>query len=305
MADRLLKFMIHDAPVRGELMHLREAWQQMIALREYPAPVVRLLGEMTAAALLLSSSIRFNGALILQIHGDGPVRLLVVECQSDLTVRATAKLSETVGFDDDASLASLVNRGGQGRCAITLDPTDRLPGRQPYQGVVPLAGDSIATVLEDYMRRSEQIETRLWLAADAHAAAGVLLQKLPQHGGLAQPASNDDDAWDRAVALAATVTRPELLASDPATLGRRLFCSERLDHYAPLTPRFKCACSRARIGRMLVAMGRAEIESIVVEHGRVGVTCEFCNARQEFDAIDVGQLFATGSATGAESSAAH
>jgi molecular chaperone Hsp33 len=196
MADRLLKFMINDAPVRGELVHLREAWQQMIALRAYPAPVVRLLGEMTAAALLLSSNIKFNGALILQIHGDGPVRLLVVECQSDLTVRATAKLSENVGFDDDASLASLVNRGGHGRCVITLDPTDRLPGRQPYQGVVPLAGDSIAAVLEDYMRRSEQIETRLWLAADPHAAAGVLLQKLPQHGGLAQPTSNDDDAWD-------------------------------------------------------------------------------------------------------------
>ena len=174
MADTLLKFLFRGAPVRGEIVRLQASWRQMVANHRYPAPVTRLLGEMTAAAALLAANIKFDGALLLQIQGNGPVRLLVVEVQPGMRLRATAKLRETTVIGADATLQQLTNPDGDARCAITLDPTGRRPGQQPYQGVVPLAGESIAQVLESYLRQSEQVESRLWLAADENAAAAVI-----------------------------------------------------------------------------------------------------------------------------------
>jgi molecular chaperone Hsp33 len=305
VTDTLHKFTFHNAPVRGEVVRLDKAWQAMTAHHGYPAPVMRLLGEMTAAAALLATNIKFNGTLILQIHGDGPVNLLVVECQPDLRLRATAKLRDGASIDANAGMRDLVNAGGAGRCVITLDPTDRLPGQQPYQGIVGLEGESIAQALETYMRRSEQLESRLWLAADARCCAGVLLQKLPGDGGRAALGDQDEDAWDRTTTLAATLKPAELLTLAAETVTRRLFWQERLDYYRPLTPRFECRCSRERIGRMLLSLGQEEVDSIVAEQGRVEVTCDFCNARQAFDAVDVAQLFRTGSSSEAPATAPH
>lgn len=308
MADRLLKFLFRGAPVRGEIVRLDEAWQRMTRFHDYPPAVTTLLGQMTAAAALLAANIKFNGALTLQIQGDGPVRLLVVECQPDFRLRATAKLREGAAIAADATLADLVNAHGSGRCLITLDPRDRLPGQQPYQGVVPLAGDSIAAALESYMQRSEQLETRLWLAANGSSATGVLLQKLPREGGtagLTAMGTEDDDAWPRACVLAGTLTTDEMLAASAETLAQRLFWDEKLDHMAPAVPQFACSCSRERIGRMLLSMGRTEVDDIIAEQGQVEVTCDFCNARQTFDAVDVGQLFATGQTQGADTDRPH
>ena len=305
MADKLLKFTFHNAPVRGEVVRLERAWQAMTEHHEYPPPVMRLLGEMTAAAALLATNIKFAGSLIMQIHGDGPVNLLVVECQPDLRLRATAKLRQDAAIGADAGMRELVNVSGQGRCAITLDPADRLPGQQPYQGIVSLQGDSIAQAIEMYMRQSEQLESRLWLAADARGCAGVLLQKLPDAGGLSELSVADSDAWERTSALAATLTAEELLSLEADTVTRRLFWQERLDHYRPLVPRFECRCSRDRIGKMLLSLGRDEVGSIIEERGTVEVTCDFCNARQTFDAIDVAQLFHTGSARDVPARAQH
>jgi molecular chaperone Hsp33 len=293
MSDRLLKFLFHDAPVRGEVVQLGRAWQQVIEHHDYPAPVLALLGEMTAAATLLAANIKFNGALTLQVHGDGPVKLLVVECQPDFRLRATAKLRQGMQIAPGAGLRALVNVHGQGRCAITLDPLERLPGQQPYQGIVPLTGDSIAHALESYMRQSEQLDTRLWLAADDKVASGVLLQKLPAEGGRAAQ-SHDTDAWDRTTTLASTLTLPELLANGPEALVRKLFWQERLEHGSAFQPSFQCSCSRERIGRMLLSLGREEVDDIVRDQGHVEVTCDFCNKAQLFDAVDVAQLFVTG-----------
>jgi len=302
VADTLLRFLFHDAPVRGEVVRLQASWRQMVANHRYPAPVARLLGEMTAAAALLAANIKFDGALILQIQGNGPVRLLVVEVQPGMRLRATAKLRETAVIGEDATLQQLTNPNGEARCAITLDPTGRRPGQQPYQGVVPLAGETIAEVLENYLRQSEQTESRLWLAADESAAAGVLLQKLPQEGGAAKP---DVDAWQRAGALTATLTRAELLTLEAEALARRLYWEERLQHFPPAAPRFECNCSRERSGRMLLALGREEAESILAERGDVEITCDFCNARYAFDAVDVGHLFASGATREADASTRH
>ncbi len=303
MADTLLKFLFRDAPVRGEIVRLEASWQQMVANHGYPAPVTRLLGQMTAAAALLAANIKFDGALILQVQGNGPVRLLVVEVQPGMRLRATAKLRETAAIGAEATLQQLANPDGDARCAITLDPTGRRPGQQPYQGVVPLSGETIAEVLENYLRQSEQVESRLWLAASERAAAGVLLQKLPQEGGMA--ARQDADAWQRVGALTATLTRDELLSLEPGALARRLYWEEQLEHFAPVEPRFECNCSRGRSGRMLLALGRDEVDSILAERGDVEITCDFCNARYRFDRVDVGQLFASGATGAADPSTRH
>jgi len=141
MKDTLQKFMVDNAPVRGELVELSATWQQVLARRDYPVAVKRLLGEMLSAAALLSATLKFNGVIVMQVHGDGPVKLLVVECDSELRLRATAKVIEGEVVPDDATLTQLVNLNGQGHFAITLDPQDKMPGQQAYQGIVPLDGD--------------------------------------------------------------------------------------------------------------------------------------------------------------------
>lgn len=302
MSDRLLKFMFRGAPVRGELVRVADAWREMTAHHQYPAPVKRLLGEMVAAAALLASNIKFNGALVMQVHGDGPVKLLVVECQPDLSMRATAKFSEEA-VASGATMRELINRTGRGRFAITLDPRDPAPGQQPYQGIVPLDGDTMADVLENYMRQSEQLETRLVLAADEDVSAGLLLQRLPDTGGTA--GDIDEDAWDRVTTLGATLSAEELLRLSPENLARRLYSQEVLDHQATLAPRFACRCSRERIGRMLVSLGREEVDSIIAELATVTVTCDFCGRQYAFDVVDAAQLFASGETIEADSTRQH
>ncbi len=193
---------------------------------------------MLSAAALLSANLKFNGALVMQIHGDGPVSLLVVECDADLKVRATAKLAEGAVVADDATLTELVNRNGNGRFAITLDPKDKLPGQQAYQGIVPLDGASVAVVIENYMMRSEQLDTRMWLAADDQVSRGLLLQKLPGVGGVHAPSEDTLEAWDRTVMLASTLRPDELLSTDIQTVMRRLFWEETIRVFDPLHPVF-------------------------------------------------------------------
>jgi len=321
--DTLQKFLFDAAPVRGELVRMEATWQEVLRRHAYPTPVRRMLGEMMAAAALLSANLKFNGALVMQLHGDGPVRMLVVECLSDLSMRATAKIAEDAVIADDATLKQLVNVNGRGRFAITLDPKDKLPGQQPYQGIVPLADHygplgSVSAVLEHYMQASEQLDTRLWLAADDNVAAGMLLQKLPSYGGtmevgetgapLAGGKPQDLDTWERANQLAHTLKTEELLGDAPEVLLQKLFWEDVQDAglrvFEPLTPHFHCSCSRPKVAGMLQSLGKEEIDSIIAERGHVEIHCDFCGHRYEFDPVDCAQLFtshvATGAGTGAQ-----
>ena len=294
MSDTLQRFMFDSSPVRGELVEIADAWQQIQARRSYPAPVATVLGEMMAAAALLSANLKFNGAIIMQIHGDGPVQLLVVECDSSLRMRATAKLAADAAIADDARLHDLVNLHGHGRFAITLDPADKLPGQQAYQGIVPLEGDTVAEALQHYMKASEQLDTRLWLAADAEHAAGMLIQRLPYHGGSDSAALSEQAAsetWDRTSALAATLKRDELLATDIDTLIHRLFWEETLVAFEPAPVRWHCPCTRERVANMLRSLGEAEVKDILAERGQVDVSCDFCGKPYAFDAVDCAALF--------------
>ncbi len=295
--DTLQKFMFDNGAVRGELVDVSDTWKQVLARQQHPAPVNALLGEMLAAAALLSANLKFNGAIIMQIHGDGPVRLLVVECDSSLRLRATAKLSAEVTIDADASLKEMLNRNGHGRFVITLDPQDKLPGQQPYQGIVPLDGDSIAEVIENYMLRSEQLDTRLWLAANDSVSHGLLLQKLPREGGVDTPGSSDVEIWNRTVMLASTLGREELLATEIKTLMHRLFWEETIRLFEAQHPNFHCSCSREKVGNMLKMLGKPEVDSALAELGKLGINCDFCGQHYEFDRVDCAQLFATETAS--------
>lgn len=292
MSDTLQKFMFEHSLVRGELVELSDAWQHVQTRRSYPAAVNAVLGEMMAAAALLSANLKFNGTIILQIHGDGPVKLLVVECDAALRLRATAKLADDAHIPAETGLRELVNQHGHGRFAITLDPADKLPGQQPYQGIVALDGDSVATVIENYMMRSEQLDTRLWLAADGKVARGLLLQKLPQDGGTAT-GNEDLDAWDRTVMLASTVSDDELLSTDIMTLMQRLFWEETVRVFEPRHPAFHCSCSREKVGNMLKMLGQEEVDDALADLGKLEIDCDFCGQHYSFDKVDCMQLFAT------------
>jgi molecular chaperone Hsp33 len=312
--SELHRFIFDGLPVRGMLVRLTEGWQEVLHRREqaddaFPAPVRKLLGEMAAAATLMQANIKFNGSLILQVFGDGPVKLAVAQVQPDLAFRATAKV---IGdLPPGARLEAMLNVGGKGRCSITLDPKDRHPGQQPYQGIVPLHGDAreplqrLSEVLEHYMLQSEQLDTKLILAADDSVAAGLLIQRLPVQGagnigGPASSQSNEDqigvnESYNRIAHLAATLTHEELLALDVDTILRRLFWEEPLRRFAPQAgadgPRFACTCSREHVGHMLQSLGRDEVDSIVVEQGRAEIGCDFCGLKYHFDSVDVGGLF--------------
>lgn len=302
MTDRLQRFLLRGAPVRGEIVSLDASWLEVVNRHELPASVRDRLGELSAAALLLAASLKFEGSLVLQIHGDGPVALFVVECDAQGSFRATVKLRDEAGPPaDDASLRELVDARGQGRFVVTLDPRTRTPGRQPYQGVVPFEGASVATVLERYMERSEQVPTRLWLAADGRRAVGLLLQRLPLQGGRMQGAlpqaeasGDDEDGWNRMQQLADTITRGELLRLAPEHVIRRLFWQEPLHAFDERGCRFACSCSREKVATMLKMLGEEEIDAIVAEQGSVAVRCEFCNLAYEFDRVDCAELFVEG-----------
>jgi molecular chaperone Hsp33 len=307
--SELHKFIFDGLPVRGMLVRLTDAWQEILKRREaaggYPAEVMQLLGEMTAAGALMQGNIKFNGALVLQIFGDGPVKLAVAEVQPDLSLRATATVTGEVQPGD--SLSQLVNVKNQGRCAITLDPKDKLPGQQPYQGVVPLFGDhrekieNLSEVLEHYMLQSEQLDTRLILAADGQVAAGLLIQRLPVKGegnleGQIDRDANEDEIgrnedYKRIALLAGTLKREELLGLDVDTILRRLFWEEQVTRFEPVAPTFACSCSQERVSGMLRGLGTDEVESIIAERGRIDVGCEFCGAQYGFDPVDAAQIF--------------
>ncbi len=291
MQDTLQKFMFEHAGVRGELVEISNAWQQIQARHEYPAAVKTILGELTAASALLCANLKFNGTMIMQIYGDGPVKLLVVECDAELRIRATAKLSPNAVITDNASLTELVHANGQGRFVITLDPNDKLPGQQAYQGIVPIDGDSIADIIENYMMRSEQLDTKLWLAADDKIARGMLLQKLPKHGGIEAKVEDETEAWNRAISLGGTLKQDELLTTDIETLLHRLFWEETIRVFDPQHPQFHCNCTREKVGNMLRMLGEPEINTAIAELGRLDINCDFCGKHYGFDQVDCAQLF--------------
>ena len=290
MSDQLNKYLFADQSTRVQHVKLDQTWQAGLQHQAYPECIQNLLGELLAAATLLAGNLKFDGSFILQIQGDGPIALLVVECNSEMQVRATISLREGQEIPADGNLQSLLNASGNGRCVVILMPDQKNGDFAPYQGIDPLEGDTVAEILEAYMRNSEQLDTRLWLSADANRCAGLLLQRLPGQGGN-QQLSDTLETWERGLSLASTITHDDLLELEAEQLIHRLFWQENLTSYEPQDVNWHCPCSRERVADMLKMLGSAEIEDILTTQDLVHVACNFCGKPYEFDAIDCAALF--------------
>ena len=303
MTDTFKKYLLADNSTRIQAVRLESAWQTGLAHQQYPECIRSLLGELTAASILLATNIKFQGSVVLQLQGDGPVSLIVVECTSDLTFRATVSLRDPELIPSEGNLQSLLNANGSGRFTVLLDP-GRDNDMAPYQGIVPMEGESVSAVLEAYMRNSEQLDTRLWLAADGDRVAGMLLQRLPDAGGLRPSAAGQNDpagaestpesraeSWNRLTHLASTLSGAELLQTETDTIIRRLFWEETLLEVESRQVKWHCPCSRTRVGNMLRMLGREEVDSILQERESISVSCNFCGKPYEFDAVDCAGLF--------------
>ena len=283
--DSLYRFVVEGCSVRGQLVYLDESWRELAARHDYPPAVRRLLGEAVSAAALLSATIKFDGSLSIQASGDGGLRLLIAEATAQGTVRGLARWR---GVPEDALLPELL---GNGRLAITIDPGG---GRERYQGIVELAGDSLSQSLRGYFSHSEQLPTRLWLAVEKERTAGLLLQRVPDEGS--SPSWSDEadpssDAWRQSVRYADALDSAELLGLGIPDLLARINGDRAVRLYRGEDWRFLCSCSRQKVADVLRALGHAELQSLLEERRRVSVDCEFCNAVFNFDAIDVAQLF--------------
>jgi len=305
------KFLFDGLPLKGAIVRLTDSWQEVLRRRAantqtgpWPQPVAELLGQMLAAGCLMQSGIKFNGALVLQMQSAGPVQLAVAEVQNDFALRATATVQAEVDLPAGASLGQMLP---QGQCAVTLDPRDRRPGQQPYQGVVALKNaqgedlPTLAQALASYMLYSEQLDTYFVLAANAHTAAGIMLQRLPIKGegnleGRSALSQEDmQEACARIASHTMSLKAEELLSLDVDTILHRLYWEEKLLRFHPTesdsAPHFACTCSRARVATMLQNLGAGEAQDILAEQGQIEIGCDFCGAQYRFDAVDVGALF--------------
>jgi molecular chaperone Hsp33 len=293
-SDNLQRFIFDNAPVRGEWVHLTESWQQVLIRRDYPPAIQRLLGEMMAAAALLAATVKIKGRLVLQSKSSGPVNLMMVECTSDNTLRAFAQWEGHI--HDDARMSELT---GEGTLAITIDVEG---SKQPYQGVVSLEANSISGVLETYFNQSEQLDTRIWLAADINSVAGLFLQQLPSADDNKE---QDEEHWSRLSQLAGTITPNELLSLGAGTLLHRLFHQEECRLLSLTELSFACSCSRGRVADTITLLGEHDANDLVAEQGHVEVACEFCNEHYHFDKVDVATIFSENPTPNSDSTIVH
>jgi molecular chaperone Hsp33 len=279
--DSLHRFLFEQYPIRGHLVHLDASWRALLEHRDYPEAVRAVLGEATAASVLLAATIKFDGVLSLQLAGQGPLNLLLAQCTSGLGVRALARYKEGIAGGNFAALA------GSGNLTVTLETDDHA---QRYQGIVPIQGDRLADCLGVYFDTSEQLPTRLWLSANNRGASGMILQRLPGESERID-SIQVDDAWRRVQLIGDTLQADELHTLSDREILRRLFNEDDLRLFEPTPVYFRCRCSRQRVAAMLQSLGEAESRSVLAERGSVEVRCDFCNRAYSFDAVDVEQLF--------------
>lgn len=284
MSDFVQRFHFSESPVRGMLVQLGDSVEAVLERHSYPERVANLLAEALAASVLLASTLKFEGSLILQARGNGPLETLMVECNHRHELRGIAQISES--WTEASAELSLPELFGEGQLSITIDPDNG----QRYQGIVPLNSNTLAACLEHYFEQSEQLPTKLWLAADDGNAAGLLLQVLPGHDK-----AEDADIWPRLCQLSNTVKTEELLELPATELLYRLYHEETVELHEADEVVFHCSCSRERTEQVLLSLGEAELRGIIAEQGAIDISCQFCNQEYRFDPIDVEQMLRGGS----------
>jgi len=291
--DRVRRFVLEKHPIRGHVVRLARSWLALREHQDYPPAIQQLLGEAVGAVVLLAATLKFDGTLTLQLQGKGLVSLLVAQCTHDFKVRAMARHEP---ITDDAAFRALA---GEGQIIVTVEAADRASS---YQGVVPITGDSLAESLEAYFVQSEQLPSRVVLAATAATVCGMLVQRMPGEGGKApvDPAALES-AWMKADHAMAALSPTEMLEDDVEQRLVRMFGADEVRVFGGHDVIFECRCSRARVANVLRSLGVEEVRSVIAEQGAVTVTCEFCQKPYKFDAIDTEQLFTDGSPQGSSS----
>ncbi len=284
LLDQQIRFLLPTAGVRGVAVELGSAWQEIHAHAEYPDRALSLLGQACASAALFTGHAKVDGRLSLQLRSQKVLRTLFAECTAQGTLRGIARLADDAGGAQDAP-SDLRQLGDDAVLAITVE-NPGLDPREPqrYQSLVSLDAATLDAALEAYFVQSEQLPTRLILAADGQRAVGLMLQRLPGDEG-------DGDGWDRACALFDTLRPAELLATPAMTVLQRLFHEEGAEVLAQRPLAFACSCSRERVSAMLQALGPDEARAAVDEDGHAEVHCEFCGQRYVFDRAQVEELF--------------
>jgi molecular chaperone Hsp33 len=296
-SDRVRRFIFESRPVRGHWVRLESAWRELRAHTHYPSAVTELLGEAVAACVLLAATLKFRGTLTFQLQGNGAVSLLVAQCSHDFRLRAVARCDAAAaeGLTAEVRRGALFRAlaGTDGRVTVTVEAEEK---SMRYQSVVPLSGSSLAESLEAYFASSEQLPTRVVLAADGEHAAGMLVQKLPETA--AGGAGEVTQAWEDAQRGIAALSPVALLQGHVEELLAQGFAGHDLRLFRGASVRFECRCSERRVAGLLRALGPAEVRGVLSEQGAVTVTCEFCHRPYRFDSVDVEALFAEGPASG-------
>lgn len=276
-SDAAIPFTFDGLPVRGALIQLKKTWQRMLLGHDHTDPIVEVLGQSAVATGLIAQSLKFDGTITLQINGDGPLSMLVMQCTDTLNLRGMAS-AETAKADD-----SYTNLVRDARCVITVDAGAM---ERPYQGIVEVCGDTLADSLEVYFERSVQMPSHMQLVADRQVAAGIILQQV------ASDADLDIDAWKRIGFLAATLRTIDVAEGIGGDLLHRLFAEDDVRVYEARNTQFHCQCSRRRSEEVLRLLGEEDATSAGQEQGEVVVTCEYCGKSRSFDAVDISKLFA-------------
>ena len=305
MSDQIKKFLLDDRSARVSAVEMEHVWYEATSRHQF-APAVRdLLGELMAAAALLASNLKFEGSLLLQLQGQGPIRLIVVECRADMSMRATVKLGQTT-LTDQTGLRALINPDGQGRFSVILNPPKDAVNQHPYQGIVALESDSLAQAIMQYMEQSEQLSTQLWLSVTPDRISGLMLQRMPSTGGTPSTGSEQaQSSWEEAQMICSTLTQDELGLTPCDDLLARLFWQRPVLSLESKPIHWHCGCTRERVSSMLRSLGQGEVQEIINNEGQVEVTCEFCGERYEFNQDQAMNLFTEPDDSGSSSKTVH
>lgn len=277
------RFVFENLDIRGAIVHLGDSWQQMQVDRNYQPTVAQLLGEMAAVTTLIGGQLKQLGRLTLQLRGNGPIQLLVMDCNEKLQIRGMARSNPVVL---PAPVPDLLGAKQGGQLMLSLDMPD---AHQPYQSFVPLVGESIAEIFEHYLEQSEQLSSRLFVTASPNAAVCLFLQKLPQAD------QHDPDGWLRITQLASTVKAAELLELEAEQLLTRLFHEEMAGHgvrlFDPEPVVYYCPEDWEKVRNMVRGLGKADAEMILAEHGEILIRDDICNRDYRFSPEDIALLF--------------
>lgn len=279
--NSIQRFLFKDHGIRGQFVQLTDSWQSMTHERHYPDVISKLLGELSLVAVIMANGLKHKGRITLQIQGSGPVNLLVVEVIDNLQIKGVAKTSQAI--TDETSLSELL---GNGQILATMENSQT---NHHFQSYVSRDAETVAECFEIFFQQSEQLETRVFLAANQNSAGGLILQKMPETAQTNE--SSDEDAWNRIEHLASTVNDDELMTLDSEELLHRLFHEETVELFEAREIEYHCPQDSSKIDAMLKSLGEEEVRKILEEQGEIVIHNEMCNFHARYDKAAVDKLF--------------